>query len=365
MPLQENYMDPSKLASVVIAADDPMQTAIQRIDHSGLKIAIVLDDAGGLLGIVTDGDIRRALLAGHDLSVPVATFMNKTPRTARKGTEAADLLERLRNEQILHLPIVTADGKFHDLAYLPALEAPHHLENDVVIMAGGLGSRLRPLTDKIPKPLVSVGGRPLIDTIVDGLVSQGLTRITLCLNYLGEMLEEHLGDGSRYGATFTFVHEEKRLGTAGALSLLPTRPSRPFYVLNGDILTTVDFVSMHEFHRQVGSKATMGVNNFHYEVPYGVVEVDDWRITGLSEKPRYSYRVNAGIYLLDPEILDLVPRDEFFDMTSLFDRIIEAGLDSAAFPVRENWLDVGRPEDLKRANQTMDEFSVSSQDDPR
>jgi dTDP-glucose pyrophosphorylase len=353
-------MEISRLESVLVSLDDSMQTAIARIDNSGLKIAIVLDAERHLLGIVTDGDIRRALLAGQDLGAPVEKFMNVAPKTALEGTDWSNLLERMRHEQILHLPIVNANGKFRDLAYLPFLEAPHHQDNEVVIMAGGLGSRLRPLTEKIPKPLIPVGGRPLIDTIVARLVSQGLTRITLCVNYLGEMLEDHLGDGSKYGARVTFVHENKRLGTAGALSLLPKRPAKPFFVINGDILTTVDFDAMRDFHSQVGANATMGVNTFHYEVPYGVVEIEDWKITGLLEKPRYSHRVNAGVYLLDPQILDLVPSEEFFDMTSLFDRIIDDGLASAAFPIREQWLDVGRPEDLHRANRTIDDFIVPS-----
>ncbi len=227
-------------------------------------------------------------------------------------------------------------------------------------MAGGLGTRLRPLTEKVPKPMICVGGRPLIDTIIDRLVAQGLSNITLCVNYLGHMLEEHLGDGARFGAKFTFVRETKRMGTAGALSLLDKRPTSSFFVMNGDILTSVDMLAMQSFHQENGSMATMAVNNFSYDVPFGVVEVQDRRITGLSEKPQLNFLVNAGIYLFEPEVLDHVPADEFFDMNSFFDRLIESNKPVVAFPVREHWLDIGRPDDLERANDSFSKGDPAS-----
>lgn len=331
----------------------PMREAIKVIDSSGLKIAIVISDDRKLQGVVTDGDIRRALLAGHGLDTPVEQFMRIHPRTALLGTEKSVLLGRLRHEQILHLPIIDSEGVLHDLAYLPAFEQLSHQENQVVIMAGGLGTRLRPLTEKIPKPLVRVGDRPLIDTIVDSLVSQGLTDITLCVNYLGHMLEDHLQDGSQFGAKFTFVREEQRMGTAGALSLLPARPKLPFFVMNGDILTTLDFQAMLDFHKSASATATMAVNSFTYEVPFGVVETEGRYLKELREKPQYSYLVNAGIYLLEPTVLDHVPPNQFFDMTSLFERLLEVNLPAAVFPVREEWLDIGRHEDLAKANDAF------------
>lgn len=331
----------------------PMREAIKVIDSSGLKIAIAISDDKKLQGVVTDGDIRRALLAGYDLDTPVEQFMQSHPRTALLGTEKSVLLGRLRHEQILHLPIVDHAGVLHDLAYLPAFEQLSHQENQVVIMAGGLGTRLRPLTEKIPKPLIHVGDRPLIDTIVDSLVSQGLTDITLCVNYLGHMLEDHLQDGSKFGAKFTFVREEQRMGTAGALSLLPVRPNKPFFVMNGDILTTLDFQAMLDFHKSSSANASMAVNSFTYEVPFGVVEVEGRYLKELREKPQFSYLVNAGIYLLEPTVLDHVPPNQFFDMTSLFERLLEMELPTAVFPVREEWLDIGRHEDLVKANDTF------------
>lgn len=342
-----------EIEKILLLPNQPMRAAIEAIDTSGLKIAIIADSERRLLGVVTDGDIRRTLLQGHGLETPIVNFMHKNPRTAILGSDKQVLLSRLRHEQILHMPIVDDDGRVRDLAYLPLLEQQSSHRNEVVIMAGGLGTRLRPLTEKVPKPLISVGGRPLIDTIVDRLVAQGLSNITLCVNYLGHMLEEHLGDGSRYGASFTFVRESKRMGTAGALSLLDKRPETSFFVMNGDILTSVDLMAMRTFHQENASVATMAVNNFSYEVPFGVVEVSDRHITGLSEKPQCNFLVNAGIYLFEPDVLDHVPDDEFFDMNSFFDRLIDLNKPIVAFPVREHWLDIGRPDDLERANNTF------------
>lgn len=346
------YVDVSKTS---ITQAMPMRKAIEVIDRSGLKIAIVISEDQKLIGVVTDGDIRRALLAGHGLDTPVSEFMRKNPRSALIGTERSALLNRLRHEQILHLPLVDEAGVLHDLAYLPAFEHLPKQENQVIIMAGGLGTRLRPLTENVPKPLVLVGGRPLIDSIIDNLVSQGLTDITLCVNYLGHMLEDHLGNGSKLGARLSFVREEQRMGTAGALSLLPSVPTQSFFVMNGDILTTVDFQAMLDFHKSSDAVASMAVNNFTYEVPFGVAEVSGRHLIGLREKPKHNFLVNAGIYLLEPEVLSHVPANQFYDMTSLFERLLEQNLQAAVFPVREHWLDVGRPEDLVKANNGFDE----------
>jgi dTDP-glucose pyrophosphorylase len=352
------YIDISR---VVIAQDAVMRLAIEVIDSNGLKIAVVVTDEGKLSGIITDGDIRRALLSGHGLDTPVQEFMRQNPRSAMLGTEKSILLGRLRHEQILHLPIVDEAGILRDLAYLPAFEQLSYQENQVIIMAGGLGTRLRPLTENVPKPLISVGGRPLIDIIVDNLVAQGLSDITLCVNYLGHMLEDHLGDGSKFGARFTFVREKERMGTAGALSLLPQAPTKSFFVMNGDILTTVDFQAMLDFHKTSSAVATMAVNNHSYEVPFGVVEVSGRHLTKLTEKPKCNFLVNAGIYLLEPQVLEYVPNKQFFDMTNLFEYLIERQLPAAVFPVREPWLDVGRHEDLIRANDSFGDGDPSKQ----
>ena len=332
-----------------------MRAAAESIDSSGLKVVIVVDEAGRLEGLVTDGDIRRALLKGLGLDTPLDAFMTRRPRTAPEGTDREVLLDRLRHEQILHLPVVDTDGRIVDLAYLPELERLPNYGNRVVIMAGGLGTRLRPITETIPKPMVEVGGRPLIHTNVDMLVAQGFADITISLNYLGEVIEDYLGDGSRFGARISYVRETKRLGTGGALTLLPEAPSEPFVVMNGDILTSVDFAAMLRFHVEGGAMATMAVNKYTYNVPFGVVDVKDSHIKRLREKPSYDLFVNAGIYILSPGALELVPRDTFFDMPTLFETLMRNGDATLAFPLREHWLDIGQPDDLSRANVAFSE----------
>lgn len=336
---------------ISVSADMPMRNAIEIIDRSGMRIALVVSETGHLEGIVTDGDVRRAFLAGHALDTKVSQFMQSKPRTALYGTSKSSLLDRLRHEQILHLPLVDDENFLHDIAYLPFFEKIDYHENQAVIMAGGLGTRLRPLTETIPKPMVNVGGRPIIDGIVESLVSQGFKNITICVNYLGHIIEEHLKDGSRFGANIDYIKEEKRMGTAGALSLIKNKPEKPFFVMNGDIVTNIDLQSMLDFHTQMNSDATMAANVFTHEIPYGVIEVEKNIIKNINEKPKINYLVNAGIYVLDSKVIDLIPKDTFFDMTSLFDSIMEKGFLASAFPVREEWLDVGRPEDLQKANE--------------
>lgn len=348
------FVDVSK---ITIPEDAPMRRAIEIIDRSGLKIALVVCPDRKLIGIVTDGDIRRALLAERSLDTPVGEFMRRQPRAALLGTDKGVLLNRLRHEQILHLPIVDESGELKDLAYLPLFEQLSNNDNQVIVMAGGLGTRLRPLTESLPKPLIPVRGRPLIDGIIDNLVAQGFTDITFCVNYLGHMLEDHLEDGTKYGARFSYVREEQRLGTAGALALLPSKPNTSFFVMNADIVTTVDFQAMLEFHKSSSVVASIAVNSFTYEVPFGVVEIDGKNLSRIREKPQYNFLVNAGIYLLEPSALGVVPVDTYYDMTTLFEDLIANDMPAAVFPVRENWIDIGRPEDLMRANDHSDSAS--------
>jgi dTDP-glucose pyrophosphorylase len=339
----------SDIAKICLDPQAPMREAVATIDRSGIKIALAVDPGGRLLGTVTDGDVRRALLRGCDLDTPLSQIMSSHPKTASASADPIALRERLVREEVLHLPLVDEGGRVVDIAYLPALDLAQERQNRVVIMAGGLGTRLRPITEQIPKPMVEVGGRPLLQIIIETFVKQGFGRFTIALNYLGEIIEEHFGDGSRFGAEIEYVRETKRLGTAGALSLMPERPSEPFVVMNGDILTNIDFRALISFHEESNATATMAVNSFRFQVPYGVVDLEHDRITGLREKPEYEFFVNAGVYVLSPPALDLVESDTFLDMPTLFARSGERGWKTVAFPLRETWLDVGQHADLQRA----------------
>jgi len=339
----------SRLAAICVRPEQSLADAVACIDASGGQIALVTNEAGRLCGTITDGDIRRGILGGATLASSAGEVMNPSPRTAAKGAPGWEIAARLKRDQIAQMPIVDDDGIVVDILYADELCGPDASSHSVVIMAGGLGTRLRPITETIPKPMLPVAGRPILEIIVERFQQQGFRSITLCLNYLGEVIEDHFGDGSKFGVEISYVREEKRMGTAGALSLLSPRPALPIIVMNGDILTSVNFGQLLSFHYDNLALATMGLNRFQYQLPYGVVQVQNHNIVSFTEKPAYDFFVNAGIYVVSPEALDHVPADKYFDMPALFDQLMPDR--RVAFPIHEYWLDIGRHDDLERASR--------------
>ena len=337
------------LDSALLHATATIRDAVARIDAGAMQVAVVVDDARRLLGLVTDGDVRRGLLAGNDLSSPVAAIMNRSPRTLPAGASRDEVLRLMRELRIHQVPLLDGDGRVTAIRTLDELLDEPHRENPVVILAGGRGSRLMPLTESTPKPLLHVGDRPILQRLVESCAEHGFTRITLAVGYRADMIRAHFGDGSAFGAEITYVEEDAPRGTAGCLALLPERPAVPFFVLNGDLLTTVHLGRLLEFHTEHGAAATMCVREYNHVVPYGVVNLDGHRLLGVEEKPVRREFVNAGIYVLEPEVVDLVPRDRAYDMTDAFQALCTAGRDVAVFPIREYWLDIGRHPDLERA----------------
>lgn len=340
----------------LLQGDARLRDAIKAIDHSAHKIALVVDAENRLLGTITDGDVRRALLSGADMETVVTGFMYADPVTARAET-LDEATEAARRRSISKLPVLDNDGRVTGIHVIEGAGTEPDAENIVVLMAGGLGKRLRPLTNDAPKPLLDVGEKPLIETIVDRLVENGFRKIYFALRYKAEMVEEHFGDGKKWAAEFRYIHEPAPLGTAGALGLLPERPDAPFIVMNADLLTKIDLRQLLEFHADAGSTATMAVRAYDFEIPYGVVTTQNHRITGIEEKPVQQIFVNAGIYVINPEALNLIKKDERLDMPDLFNALIKDGQHTSAFPIREYWIDVGRMEDYRRANDEFaDEF---------
>lgn len=335
------------LAKICVTADRPVSEAIARIDASGGEIALVVDEAGRLVGTVTDGDVRRGILRGNSLDAPISTIMNATPKFMVGDVDRQNLSRVLEAESITQMPIVDAAGVVVDIVLARELQRPAIDKHPVVIMAGGLGTRLRPITETIPKPMIPIGDRPILEVIIERFRLQGFCNITLCVNHLAEVIRDHFEDGSKFGVEISYVQETKRMGTAGALSLLDPQPDLPTIVMNGDILTAVSFSQLLAFHYDNGASATMGVNRFQYTLPYGVVEVEGHAIQSFREKPVYDFFVNAGIYVIDPKALPLITPDQFFDMPSLFDKIPSER--RAAFPIHEYWVDIGRHDDLERA----------------
>lgn len=338
-----NWMD------VVVSPATPLADAIAKVDASGLQVALVLSPDNRLLGILTDGNIRRAILSGKNLRVPVSEVMNPHPTTRLANTSRDEMLALMRRMAIHHLPLTDGMGRVVGLATLDELIGATELPNWVVLMAGGLGTRLKPLTENCPKPMLHVGGKPILETILNSFIEQGFRQFFFSVNYQAEMVRSHFGDGSHWGAKFDYLHESKRLGTAGALSLLPGSSDHPIVVMNGDLLTRASFTDLLRFHAEHGAAATMAVREYDFQVPYGVVRVNDTAIAAIEEKPVHKFFVNAGIYVLSPEILAHIPPDTFFDMPTLFQRLIEQGLTTAAFPLREYWLDIGHMHDYEQA----------------
>lgn len=338
-----------RLASLIVSSTATIRDAMVAIDRGARQIALVTDPSGRLIGTVTDGDIRRALLRGGALDAPV-TEVTRTDFAAARIDAGISAARQLMQTRKLHqVPILDPEGRPVDLVHVDDLSGLTRRETRVVLMAGGLGTRLRPLTETVPKPMLPIGGRPILEKIIDAFVAQGFYRFTVTLNYKGEMIRDHFGDGAGFGAQIEYVQETKRMGTAGALSLLPERPEEPFVVMNGDLLTTLQFESLLRFHGDTAAIATMCAREYTFQVPYGVVMVDQTQLSSIVEKPTHTHLVNAGIYVLSPDALDYVVPGEALDMTTLFERAVGQGRTVSVFPLQEYWIDIGRMEDLERA----------------
>lgn len=334
---------------LLIGPDDSLRQAIERIDAGGMQIALVVDAEHRLLGTISDGDVRRGILRGVALDSPASGVMNRTPTVASPG-EDRDLLLAMMNARHLHrIPVVDRAGVLVGLETLDELVQPAPRDNLVVLMAGGLGARLRPLTEDIPKPMLMIGNRPILETILLNFIENGFRRFCFCVNYKADVVMNHFGDGARWGVEIRYVREREAMGTAGALSLLPETPDKPLIVMNGDLLTKTNFASLMDFHASHRAAATMCIREYDYQVPYGVVKLEDHRLISVEEKPVHRFFVNAGIYVLGPEAVAEIP-PHAFDMPSLFDKLVEKGREISVFPVREYWLDIGHLADLEKAH---------------
>lgn len=346
-----------------ITKDQSILDAIQIINASDTQIALVIDSDSKLLGTVTDGDIRRGILAGIKLEEAVSLVMNATPQTARAQASKSDLISMMSELKIHQIPLLDEHNKLVGLVHIDDLLKQQKdtvqvngEDVNVVLMLGGRGERLMPLTEDTPKPMLELGKKPLLETIVRRFIDQGFRKFYFSVRYKSHVIENYFGDGSRFGIKITYLHEDKPLGTAGALSLLPRRPKNPLIVMNGDILTTENFAQLIDFHQQNKALATMCVREYQQQVPYGIVQADGTSLKSITEKPSYSHFVNAGIYVLNPDALDFIPSDNFFDMPDLFAALQENEKLSSVFPIREYWSDIGSPEDLAKARSDFSKY---------
>lgn len=341
----------------LILPDYPIMSAIQKIDTSTMQIALVVDENNCLLGTITDGDIRRGILKGITLNEPVRLVMNENPIVGKLVESRESILAKMRNKRLRHIPIVDSNGIVVGLEFLDELLQPSYRENWVVLMAGGLGNRLRPLTNDCPKPLLKVGGKPLLETILENFREYGFKKFYVSVNYKAEMIMDYFGDGANWNIEIRYIHEEKKLGTSGALGLLPEKPKQSLLIMNGDLLTKINFQRLLDFHLEHKATATMCVREYDFQVPYGVVKINNHDIVSIEEKPIYNFFISAGIYVLEPVILELIKKDEYLDMPTLFNNLIKQHKKTVVFPIREYWLDIGLKEDFERANK---EFRILS-----
>ncbi len=346
---------------VVLSTKHTVRDALAVINAAALRICLVVDEERHLLGVVTDGDIRRAILSNVELTQSVTVVMNRTPITVSAHLSHVQLLETMRAYSILSLPILNESCQLIGLETWEQTTKEPSYDNPVLIMAGGFGTRLKPLTDACPKPMLKVGDKPILETLLNQFIKAGFKNIYISTHYMPELITSYFGDGSAWGVNITYIHEIKPLGTDGALGLLPSNlPSLPLIIMNGDVLTTIDFNSLLDFHVKNGSDATMCVREYSYQIPYGVVTGDGNNIVSMTEKPVYHFFVNAGIYVVAPHIVQSVPKGECIDMPTLLEKHMYKNKKISMFPLHEYWLDIGRMEDFNRAQSDIATLGLQS-----
>ncbi len=342
---------PEKLwRQVILPLDASIQDAIRNLNESSLKIVIVLNEHGQLEGTVSDGDIRRALLKGCDLGDFLERVVHRDALVVPPSMGREMVLQLMRVNKIQQIPVVDETRHVVGLHLWEDLSTPPERSNLMVIMAGGKGTRLRPFTENCPKPLVPVAGRPIMEHIIERAKLEGFSHFVIAIQYLGHMIEEHFGNGERLGVRIDYLREKTSLGTAGALSLMAPRPDAPFVVTNGDVLTDIRYGELLEFHVRHDAMATMAVRLHEWQHPFGVVQTRGVEIVGFEEKPVARTHINAGVYVLEPESLEVLEFEAPCDMPALFDRLHAKARRIVAYPMHEPWLDIGRPDDLTRAN---------------
>lgn len=334
----------------IVKPEATIVDALRVIDSEALRIALVVDDEQHLLGVVTDGDIRRGILNSLPLDTPIVEIMSCSPTTASINTAKEQLVKLMESQSILAVPLLE-DNK------VVGLETLHHLfeektyQNPVFIMAGGFGTRLRPLTDNCPKPMLKIGNKPILETVIRSFIKAGFENFYISTHYMPEQIQNHFGDGSELGVNINYVYEDAPLGTGGALGLLPSDLPQdlPLIMMNGDVLTKVDFERLLDFHNDNEADATMCVREYDYQIPYGVINGEGNKITSMVEKPIQRFFVNAGIYVVSPTIIQSVPKNHHIDMPTLLEQHMNERDNVLMFPVHEYWLDIGRIDDFNRA----------------
>lgn len=328
-----------------------IRDVMNTLQEGSLQIVVVVDSSDRLLGVVTDGDVRRGLMKGLSLSDSVSDILNSSPATVSVKASQGAIMDVFRRTKVKQLVVIDDDRVVHGIVSLEEILLPPVRTSPVLLMAGGKGRRLLPLTKDCPKPLLCVGDRPLLETIMDGLIREGFCDFFISVNYKKEMIKEHFGDGSSRGVSIRYLEEDEPLGTAGALGLLPDSISQPVIVMNGDVLTGLSVGSLLDYHRNFSPSLTLCVREYEVTVPYGVVESDNGMVSTIREKPSFRYSVNAGIYVVDPGVVSEVQSGAYLDMTDLIQMTLTKGMEIRTFQVEDYWIDIGHLDDYERANR--------------
>lgn len=342
------YTDVKKL---IVDCRETIRRALEKMNEEGKGILLAVDYKGVLVGTITDGDLRRAILKGVGLADPIETFIHPNPIVARPEMDEDTLKDMFIKKAVKQIPLVDQDGILLDLISLNDILIEKGRENIVIIMAGGLGTRLEDLTKEIPKPMLKVGEHPILQHIISGFKRNGYNRFLISVNYKAEIIENYFQDGNAHGVNIKYIKEEKRLGTGGGIDLAREYIEKPFFVINGDIFTSLNYHKMMTYHLEHGNHITIGTRKHVVKIPYGVIQTDEDKITGLVEKPETEYMINAGVYCLNPEVIKYVPSDQYFEITDLISLCIKSGEKVQSYEIEDYWMDIGHLNDYYKVNE--------------
>jgi dTDP-glucose pyrophosphorylase len=333
---------------IILPIEVTIKDVVKILDQVALQIVLITDESNLLIGTVSDGDIRRGLLKGLSLDSPIESIVRRNPIVVAPGLSREKVLQIMNSNKIQQVPVINKRNEVIGLHLWNELNSPPTHANLFVIMAGGRGTRLHPQTINSPKPLLPLAGKPILEHIISRAKSHGFNNFVIAIYYLGHMIQDHFGDGEKFGVKIRYLNESTPLGTAGALSLLDPKPNSPFIVTNGDVVTDINYAELLNFHKQNNASATMAVKGYEWQNPFGVVQTQGLEIITFEEKPITRSYVNAGVYVLEPSSLSFLKKSETCDMPTLLKRLKEKSNSLIAYPIHEPWLDIGRPEDLKK-----------------
>lgn len=338
---------------ILVYKDYSLRHTLEVIDYGAKGIVLLVDESKRLLGTITDGDIRRAILKGISLEDSIEKVAHLNPVSVKQSMTRQEIKDIFIKKAVKDIPVVDNDNRVIDLISINDILLPQGKENPVIIMAGGLGTRLKDLTKEIPKPMLRVGEDPILQHTINNFKQYGYNKILLSVNYRSEIIENYFQDGLAYGVKINYIKETKRLGTAGGIKLAKDFIKSPFFVTNGDVFTNLNVENMMRFHIESGFDITVGTRKHTFQIPYGVIETENDNIIEIKEKPIIEYLINGGIYCINPNLIDFIPDDQYFEITDLINICIKNGRKVGSYEIKDYWMDIGRIEDYNKVNKDI------------